>query len=56
MKEKRRDLIINQLKLYKGKYSEFVKFNEILEQILHRIAKQISTEYLMQKRVKLLNN
>ena len=56
MKEKRRDFIINQLKLFKGKYSEFVKFNEILEQILHRIAKQISTEYIMQKRVKTLTS
>ena len=56
MKEKRKDLIKNQLESYQEKHSEFVQFNEILEQILHRIAKQISTEYIMQKRVKTLTS
>ncbi|KKM83290.1 hypothetical protein LCGC14_1310900 [marine sediment metagenome] len=56
MKEKRKMFIKDQLNLYKQRYSEFINFNKILEEILHRIAKPISTEYIMQKRVKSLTS
>jgi len=56
MKEKRKDLIKNQLELYKEKYSEFVQFNEILEKILNRMAKHVSNEYIIQARVKTLTS
>ncbi len=56
MKEKRKELIKNQLELYQEKYSEFVQFNEILEEILNRIAKQVSNEYIIQARVKALTS
>lgn len=56
MKEERKLLIKEQLHLYKKRYSQFIKFNNILEKILHRIGKQIATEYIIQNRVKSLTS
>jgi len=54
MKEKRKIFIKDQLNLYKVRHSEFVKFNNILEEILNRIGKQITTKCIIQTRVKSL--
>ncbi len=56
MKQERKLLIKEQLDLYKERHSQFIEFNQILTTILHIIGKQITTEYIIQSRVKSLTS
>ena len=56
MKEKRRKLIEEQLTLYKERFLIFTQFTGILNTVLNRIGKQISSDYIVQARVKTISS